>query len=121
MNPIIWGECFTRYDKSAGAREIVGLAGNRISINNMPAQYKREKCCDNFTGENCLILKRSSWMNPWAIVEGINIPNRPGNKILVSIYHHLGKYFCMNNELKIEIADIPYDAETKPQFHIISR
>ena len=45
-------------------------------------------------------------MNAFAIAEGMDIPDKKDNKVMVCIYHSIFENFYMNNDLIFHIADI---------------
>lgn len=88
-------------------------------MNCEPAYFDRKKCEDNLLGDNCLILKSCCWMNPYAIAEGITIPDKK-SKILVCMYHKILSNFSMRNELKIEITEMPKSKDEEENFEVLS-
>jgi len=85
----------------------MSYAGGNESMWSNDDRYFDRKCTEFLTfgpEKPCLCLKNVCWMDPWAIIENVQIPNFSPVCLNVFFFHKYGRYFSMHVQFKISIA-----------------
>jgi hypothetical protein len=104
------GHTYTRYNKDEKRKEYLSYAGGNESMwtNNLAFFDRNCNASQIFgPGKPCLNLKSVCWMDPWAIIENVTIPNAGPLVLSVFFYHSYGVRFIMNVTFRIRIAEQP--------------
>jgi len=105
INEQITGNSYIRNNSVVMSREYMGYAGSLESMHTENTSYFSRSTVGLTWGKPVLKLKSVCWMNPYAIVENIPIPNREENVVNLFFYHKYGPHFRMNNQLVVHFAE----------------
>ncbi len=84
------GHTYTRYNKEAQRKEYLSYAGGNESYWTNDTTYFNRNCNEAKTfGDDkpCLCLKNVCWMDPWAIIENVQVPDSGPCGISLYFFH----------------------------------